>query len=88
VFAIVLSKLGVEAQTALFKLQKLGERQLVGEEMLPFFKTSYSVYCTSSYLVLIRESLESAIEKLKEGKVNLTDQANALNLLYLYLANF
>ncbi len=57
VFSIVLSKLGVEAQTALFKIQKLAERQLVGSEMLSYFKTSYSVYCTSSYLVLLRESL-------------------------------
>ena len=45
-FSIILSKMGIEAQKALFKLNARGEKQLVAEEMLPYFKTSYSVYCS------------------------------------------
>ena len=88
-FAVILSKMGVEAQTALFKVKNLGSKQLVAEDMLPFFKRSYSVYCSRSYLILLRECLEQALEKISndQDQVSLFNQANALNLLYLYLAN-
>ncbi len=55
--------------------------------MFPYFKRSYSVYCTRDYLILIRESLSQALEKMNKDKESIFNQANTLNLLYLYLAN-
>jgi len=37
---------------------------------------------------LLRQSLEAAIDKISEGKISLISQANTLNLVHLYLANF
>lgn len=79
--------MGTEAQTALFKLKQLGEKKLVAEEMLPFYKRPFSVNLSKDYIVLIRETLCTCLAKLQQGKLSVVDQRNTLNLLFLYQAN-
>lgn len=41
--SIVLSKMGTEAQTASFKTRALGDKKLLAEEMLPYFKGPFAI---------------------------------------------
>ena len=49
--AVILSKMNTDAQSATYKVKSLGEKKLIGEEMLPFFKAPFAVYGSKSYLV-------------------------------------
>ena len=84
---MILSKMGVEALSASYKVKSMGDKKLLAEEMLPFFKSAFSVSCCKSYFILIRESLEEHIAKLDDGKITTIKQSNVLNLLRIYKAN-
>ena len=85
--AIILSKMGVEALSASFKVKSLGDKKLLKEEMLPYFKSAFAISCCKSYFILIRQSLAEHISKLSEGKITPIKQANVLNLLRIFQAN-
>lgn len=55
--AIILSKMGSEGLQASHKVKVLGDKKLVAEEMLPFYKRQYAVNCSRDYIVLLRETL-------------------------------
>ena len=59
--SIILSKMSTEAQTALFKLNQMGDKKLSGEEMLPYVKRKYAVACTKSYINVLTEAISSAL---------------------------
>ena len=56
--AIVLSKMGLHAQEMSYRVKELGEKRLVGEEMLEYYKPPFAVYLNKSYFILIRQTLE------------------------------
>ena len=85
--SIVLSKMSTEAQQASFKACALGDKKLLGEEMLPYFKAPFAIYGSKSYFILIREVLEEQLTKLDDGKITTDKQSNVLNLLRIYQAN-
>lgn len=65
--SIVLSKMSTEAQSASFKATALGDKKLLGEEMLPYFKAPFAIYGSKSYFTLMREVLEEQLSKLDDG---------------------
>ena len=85
--AIILSKMSTDAQSASYKVNNLGDKKLLAEEMLPYFKTPYAIQCSKSYLVLVRQALEEHFTKLNEGRITTMKQSNVLNLIYIYQAN-
>ena len=85
--ALILSKMGVEAQTMDYKVTALGEEELEGEEVLAYYKAPFAVSCRLSYMVSLREALEEHIGKLNDGQVTTMKQSNVLNLLRVYTAN-
>ena len=58
---MILSKMGVDALSASYKVKSMGDKKLLGEEMLPYFKYAFSVSCCKSYFILIRETLQEHI---------------------------
>ena len=56
--------MALEARTAQFKINQLKDKRLEGEEMLPYVKTAYSVFCSKSYLIALRVCLEEQVENL------------------------
>lgn len=57
-YSIILSKMSTEAQSASYKARMLGDKKLIGEEMLKYYKAPFSVYLCKSYFILLREQLE------------------------------
>ena len=85
--AIVLSKMSLDAQSMSYKVNKLDDKNLIGEEMLEYYKAPYAVYCNKSYFILIRQALEDHMVKLKQGSITTVKQSNVLNLIKIYQAN-
>lgn len=85
--AIILSKMGVEAMSASYKVKSLGDKKLLNDEMLPYFKSAFSISCCKSYFILIRKALDEHIGKLNEGRITTVKQANVLNILRIFQAN-
>lgn len=79
--------MGKSAQSVSYKARALGEKKLLNEEMLPYFKFPYAVQCTKSNMILVRETLEKHLDQLSEGKVTTLKQSNAYNLIQIYQAN-
>ena len=52
--AIILSKMGLDAQSVSFKTNALGDIKLSGDEMLSYYKVPFAVFCNKSYLILSR----------------------------------
>ena len=67
--AIILSKMSIDAQTVSFKARALGDKKLLAEEMLPYFKAPFAIYGSKSYLIQIRIALEDHFAKLNDGKI-------------------
>ena len=84
--AMILSKMGVESLTASHKVKSLGDKKLLNDEMLPFFKRPFAVSCCKSNFILIRENLVEKINALN-GRITTIKQLNVLNLLRIYQAN-
>ena len=85
--AIIFSKMSTDAQTASFKVKTLGDKKLLAEEMLPYFKAPYAIYGAKSYLIQLRLALEDHYAKLGSGKITTLKQSNVLNLIHIYQAN-
>ena len=79
--------MSTDAQTASYKVKALGDKKLLAEEMLPYFKSPYAIYGSKSFLVLIRQALEEHYAKLSDGRITTLKQSNVLNLIYIYQAN-
>ena len=79
--------MSTDAQTASYKVKVLGDKKLLGDEMLPYFKAPYAIYGSKSYLILIRQALEDHFTKLNDGKISTFKQSNVLNLIHIYQAN-
>ena len=85
--SLILSTMGKGAQSVSYKARALGEKKLLNEEMLPYFKFPYAVQCTKSNMILVRQTLEKHLDQLSEGKVTTLKQSNAYNLIQIYQAN-
>lgn len=79
--------MGTASLTTSHKVKQLGDKSLLNEEMLPFFKRPFAISCCRSYLILIRENLVESIAKLEDGKITNLKQFAVLNLLRIYQAN-
>ena len=54
---------------------------------MEYYKVPFAVNCNKSFLILIRQSLEDHLQKLKQGKITALKQSNVLNLIHIYQAN-
>jgi hypothetical protein len=61
--------MGCEAMSASFKVKSMGDKKLLNEEMLPYFKSPFAISCCKSYFILIRQALEEELAKLNDGKI-------------------
>ena len=67
--AIIFSKMSTDAQAMSFKVKNLGDKKLLAEEMLPYFKSPFAVYGSKSYFIQIRLTLADHFDKLNDGKI-------------------
>ena len=85
---IILTKMSVDAQEAVAKIDKLGNKKVVEENMLPFFKVPYAVYPTKSFFNQVRLALVDMIAEINDGgQASTLKQSNLLSLLHIYYAN-